>query len=212
MATRREYKKNKKKTPRITMTTEDKIKCLVRVLRDGKLAVIPTDTVYGIVARALDENAVENLYNAKGRKPEKPFIIVISSLDQLSSFGVNLSVSDRKIINKLWPGPHTLIFDCDKNLEYLHRGTEKLAFRLPQNDFLINLVELTGPLVAPSANPEGFSISRDIEEATSYFKEKVDCYFNGGILEGEPSTIIDCSNNPPVVLRGNDQILSKLLN
>ncbi len=106
------------------------------------------------------------------------------------------------MIKKFWPGPVSLIFDCkSKKFEYLHRGKKSLAFRLPKPKWLRNLLEKTGPLVAPSANLAGKRPARTIREARKYFGLNVDFYFDAGKIEGKPSTIIDIRKREIKILR-----------
>lgn len=183
------------------------LKETIKILNKNGLAVIPTDTIYGIVTKALSIDAVERLYRVKGRRPEKPFIILISSEKDLSKFGVEISKKQEQIINNLWPGPFTIIFECDKKYLYLHRGTNTLAFRLPASKKLRDLILRTGPLVAPSANPEGKLPAKNIKEAMAYFGKDVDSYLDGGEIRGEPSTLIDLADKSPKVIRGDQSIL-----
>lgn len=183
---------------------------LIKTIHSGGLAVIPTDTIYGLVARALDEKSVNRVYAVKGRKPEKPFIILISDKKELGDFGVELTDEQVKLIERFWPGPVTLIFRCDQSLDYLHRGGNTLAFRLPNDKALTSLIEKSGPLIAPSANPEGASPALNINIAKKYFGSKVDSYYDNGDLVGEPSVIIDLSNDKPKVIRGDQSILQSL--
>jgi len=177
---------------------------LKKKILDGKIAIIPTDTIYGIVGSALNEDTVENIYEIKGRKPEKPFIVLISLLKDLSLFGVSLNQLQRKFLNRVWPGPVSVILPCaDKKFKYLNRGTKTLAFRIPNDKALINLLGKTGPLVAPSANPEGKEPAKNIKEAKSYFREKVDLYVDGGEIVSEPSALVDLAGQNPRVLRGS---------
>lgn len=194
----------------ITLNKKSKHHVLASTLKAGGLAVIPTDTIYGLVARALDKKAVNRVYAVKGRKPEKPFIILISDKKELGDFGVEPTEDQIKLIEHFWPGPVTLIFRCHQSLDYLHRGGNTLAFRLPSDKALTILIEKTGPLIAPSANPEGSPPALNISIAKKYFGSQVDYYHSEGDLAGEPSTIIDLSHDEPKVIRGDQSILKSL--
>ena len=169
---------------------------LVKVLLGGGVAVIPTDTLYGVVGRALDTKTVERIYQIKNRVPDKPLIILIGSEEELKKFSINLSSKQKEILKKYWPGPVSIIFDCnDSKFEYLHRGTKTLAFRIPNERELRDLLMATGPLVVPSANPEGMPPAENIPEAKYYFKEKVDLYVDGGERSGKASRLIMLSGD-----------------
>lgn len=178
-------------------------------LRNGGIAVIPTDTIYGVVARAEDKAAVERVYEVKGRTPEKPCIILISKEADINIFCTGITEKQKRALHKYWPGPVSIIFSIGdqlarwKELEYLHRGTGTLSFRFPRYKKLTELIEQTGPLIAPSANPEGHIPAKNIAEAKSYFGDSVDCYMDGGELAGSSSALIRVKDNGEIeVLRG----------
>lgn len=171
-------------------------------LKNGGVGVIPTDTIYGLVGQALNKPTVERIYKLKKRSSEKPFIILISSINDLEKFNISLSDDTRKILKKVWPGEVSVVLDCtNESFEYLHRGTKTLAFRLPNNKFLKDLTREVGPLVAPSANLEGYPNARNIYEAEKYFGDQVDFYLDEGEKISEPSTLIKITNGDVEILR-----------
>lgn len=171
------------------------------ILQNGGIGIIATDTLYGIVGQALKRDTVERIYEVKKRTPTKPFIILISSVDDLELFDITLSKSIREKIQVYWPGPVSIILDCpNPRFEYLHRGTNTLAFRLPAKEGLRKLLSGTGPLVAPSANPEGLAPARTIEEAKVYFGDSVDFYLEGSV-NMQPSKIIQITDRGEEVIR-----------
>ena len=106
------------------------------------------------------------------------------------------------ILKRLWPGKVSAVLPCsDEQWAYLHRGTGTVAFRLPDDAGLRALLRETGPLVAPSANPQGEPPAKTIEDAEGYFGDTVDFYVDGGLLDGEPSTLVKIENGNIVVLR-----------
>ena len=164
---------------------------IVSILSGGGVAVIPTDTIYGLVGQALNPVTVERIYGIKKRAPEKPCIILVSDILELSCFAVTLSEIQKEKIKEYWPGPVSVIVDIeDTNFEYLDRGTGTLAFRLPGREDLVEIIKQTGPLIAPSANPEGMTPAGNISEARAYFGEAVDAYLDGGDISGKASKII----------------------
>ncbi|MEK9151283.1 MAG: L-threonylcarbamoyladenylate synthase [Patescibacteria group bacterium] len=163
---------------------------LIRFLREGQLAVIPTDTLYGIVCAARSREAVERLYRVRGRDVAKPCILLIDDISALEEFGIALSEADTKALEKVWPGKVSVVFDCpEKRFEYLHRGTKTLAFRIPDGQELRALIRKTGPLLAPSANQEGQPPARTVVEARNYFGDQVATYVDGDYRESLPSTV-----------------------
>jgi L-threonylcarbamoyladenylate synthase len=174
---------------------------IVDILKTGGIGVAATDTLYGIVGQALNHDTVERIYDVKKRTPSKPFIILISEVADLELFDITLSESMREKIRTYWPGPVSIVLDCaNPDLEYLHRGTNTLAFRLPAKEDLRKLLSATGPLVAPSANPEGMTPAVDIETAKKYFGSEVD-FYSEGTVSARPSTIIRITPSGEQILR-----------
>lgn len=175
---------------------------LARALQAGGVVVMPTDTIYGICASALNESAVERLYLIRKRTPTKPLIVLIADLADLERFKIVLSSFQRTFLEKHWPASLSVIVPCiDEQFAYLHRGTKTLAVRLPADERLRALIRSTGPLVAPSANPEGLTPAKTIAEARAYFKNEVAHYADGGVLEGQASTLVSIVDDKVAVLR-----------
>jgi L-threonylcarbamoyladenylate synthase len=117
-------------------------------------------------------------------------IVLISSLSDLNRFGIKVNQKGQRVLKKIWPGKISILLPCpQKRYQYLHRGTGYLAFRLPQKTWLRRLIKKTGPLVAPSANPEGLAPAQTAGEARKYFGQKISFYFSRGRLAGPPSTL-----------------------
>lgn len=170
---------------------------LVDAINSGKVAVMPTDTVYGVCARAADEKAVEKLYALKSRD-RKPGTVIAASIDQL----VDLGIKRRYLtaVQQYWPGPISI--EIPHNIEYLNQATGRQAFRIVADDKLANLLDQTGPLVTSSANLPGEPPANNIEEAKKYFGDKIDMYIDGGDLSDEkPSTLIRVVDDIVEVIR-----------
>ena len=177
---------------------------LINTLKADKVAVMPTDTIYGIVCRALNESAVKRIYDIRKRAPEKPCIILIGDLAELEGFSIKLSQAQKSKLKEYWPGPVSVILDClDDKFSYLHRGTKGLAFRIPAEPSLRNMLIHAGPLLAPSANTEGMPPAKNIIEAKNYFGATVDIYVDGGDITSEPSRIIQLNRV------GSDSVIRK---
>ncbi len=175
---------------------------IVNQIGNGSIAVIPTDTLYGIVTSINHPESVSKIYNIKNRNNTKPLIILISDIEQLKTLGIYPDTKALNEIDKLWPGPNSLIFPTNRNdLEYLHRGSNTLATRLPQPPELRRLIDKTGPLVAPSANPEGMPPAKNISEARNYFEDKVDLYVDGGEVDKPASRLLIWQNDCFHILR-----------
>ncbi len=159
------------------------------LLMRGSVGVLPTDTVYGVVARAQDAQAVERLYKLKHRE-HKPGTIVAASLAQLAALGLDMQ-SVQQVAN-FWPGPISVIVPViSPDLEYLHQGLGSLAVRVPDMLALQRTLEQTGPLLTSSANHPGEPVAHTVDEAMNYFGDAVDFYVDGGDLSAQqPSTIV----------------------
>lgn len=166
----------------------------------GSVGVIPTDTIYGLVARAADRSAVERLYALKNRD-DKPGTIIAASLKQLEELG--LKHRYLTAVEHLWPGALSVVIPCaEPALAYLHRGQLSLAVRIPEQPELQALLAKTGPLLTTSANHPGQTPANTIQEAQNYFGKKVDFYIDGGDLSGrEPSTVVRIVDDAIEILR-----------
>ena len=180
-----------------------------RILLEGGVGVLPTDTIYGIVGSALNEKTVARIYKLRRRNPLKPMIILIGSLSDLRLFDISLSPAEKKILKKIWPNKVSVILKMSDTrhatsdkFKYLHRGINTLAFRLPKPYWLKRLLAITGPLVAPSANWEGKPPATTIREAKKYFGKKIDFYIDAGRLVSPPSTLVEIKKGKLIVLRG----------
>lgn len=165
----------------------DDFKKITQVLADGGVAVVRTDTIYGIIARASKKRAVEKVYEVKHRDPSKQCIILIpgsGSVREHSATIAKYSAPDQP--------PTSVVVPVTNEHEWLLRGGDSLAYRVVRDEFLKKVVQAVGPVIAPSANPEGLPPARTIEEAKAYFGDQVDVYIDGGeVLEDvQPSRII----------------------
>ena len=168
------------------------IEKVISILKNGGVGVLPTDTLYGLVGSALQPETVERIIELKNRPEDKKFIILIGREKDLELFGVHLTDFQQEAIKKYWPGPVSLILSTKDG---------NLAFRLPAKEDLRELLQQTGPLIAPSANPSGASPATSIEEAKKYFGDKVDFYIDAGELTGQPSKLIDLTGEGEVIIR-----------
>lgn len=163
----------------MTMMLDQLDQVTVDCLCSGGVVVMPTDTLYGIVASADNQQAVERVYQIKGRDGGKPPIVLISSLDQLYD---QPSDDHQKLLDQSWPGPVSVILPSAAAPDWITRGSGSVAYRLPAHAELRALIDRTGPLIAPSANLQGQPPAMSAEAAREYFGEAVDIYVDGGEL------------------------------
>lgn len=176
---------------------------IVKLLQQGKIGVMPTDTIYGLVGSALNPQVVEEIYLLRKRDANKPMIILISSVEDLLDFDIVLTSKQKDFLNKIWPNPVSVVLVCPfERFFYLHRGKKSLAFRIPNNKNLLEILQKAGPLVAPSANIEKEKPAEDINAAKRYFADQVSFYIDGGQLKSKPSTVIQLyEDGTKIVLR-----------
>lgn len=161
---------------------------VISVLNNGGIVVLRTDTIYGILARAEDQAAVERIYALKGRQAHKPFIQLITEPEQ--AFGnTDLLV---QYAEEYRDRPTSIIVETPDAPQHLVRDGTSIGYRFEREGLLHDVIEQTGPLVAPSANPEGLPTARTIAEAKAYFGDKVDLYIDGGEVPAgaAPSRIV----------------------
>lgn len=169
------------------------------LLSDGKVGVIPTDTVYGVVCRAGDKQAVNRLYKLKNRT-DKPGTLIAASIDQLIQLGIPARYL--KPLERFWPGAVSIVVPTAPGLAYLDLGKFALAMRISADPILNMLINVAGPLLSTSANLPGESTANTIQAAQDIFGERVDFYVDGGDLsDRNPSTIIRVIDDAVEVLR-----------
>lgn len=173
---------------------------VAEILRDGGVGVIPTDTIYGIVASVLSRRAVERVYRLRRRDPKKPSIILISNVGDLRALGIRPTPAQKRMLGRIWPGRFSVVFRT-RAASFLDRGTGTLAVRLPQSVSLRRFLNRTGPLIAPSANFEGRPPAATVRAARRYFGDRVDLYVDKGTQNGAPSTLVAFSGRRFRVLR-----------
>ena len=178
-----------------------------KLLTAKTIGVIPTDTVYGVVGRTADQDAVSRLYALKDRDG-KPGTIIAASIDQLVELG--LKYRYLKAVEQYWPGAISVIIPCGPELQYLHQGKFSLAVRIPKHPKLQKLLVETGPLLTSSANHPQQATAHTVQEAKDYFHDEVDFYVNGGDLtDHQPSTIIRIVDDAIEVIREGAVIIDQ---
>lgn len=161
----------------------------ISTLKNGQLIIAKTDTIYGILAAANSEKAVERLYEVKRRPLDKPVIILVADIDDIPDLTPSIKRKYQEISENR---PTTIITKVSPNfLPHLPRNGGTLAFRVVPESPLAELIRTVGLLVAPSANPSGEEPAKNITEAISYFHESVSIYVDSGeVVNAQPSQII----------------------
>lgn len=174
-----------------------------KVIRNGGTVAFPTETVYGLGANALDDEAVMKIFIAKGRPQDNPLIIHVST-KEISELVKDVPEVAQKIIDKFWPGPLTVILekkDIIPNVTSANLNT--IGIRMPNSEIALKLIELAErPIAAPSANISGRPSPTEVERCVEDLNGRVDYIIGGESSDiGVESTIVDCTVNPPLVLR-----------
>lgn len=174
------------------------------VLRNGGLVAFPTETVYGLGGNALDEKAAGKIYAAKGRPSDNPLIAHISCMEELEPLVREVSTAGKRLAERFWPGPLTLVFPKSEKVPYgTTGGLETLAVRMPSDPVANRLIRLAGiPVAAPSANTSGRPSPTTAEHVWQDLAGKIEMIVDGGPVGiGLESTIVDISGDEPVILR-----------
>ncbi|MGI8627393.1 MAG: L-threonylcarbamoyladenylate synthase [Geodermatophilaceae bacterium] len=181
----------------------DGIAAAATAIRAGKLIILPTDTVYGIAADAFTPRAITGLLAAKGRGRAMPVPVLIADVDTLEGVSTNLSSTARLLTRACWPGGLSVIVEHPPSLAWdLGDAKGTVAVRVPDDDLARDLLRETGPLGVSSANRSGRPPARTADDAIEQLGAVVAVVLDDGPrAEGEPSTIVDCTADPPRVLR-----------
>lgn len=175
-----------------------------QVLKSGGLVAFPTETVYGLGANALDENAVENIYKAKGRPADNPLIVHIADTEAVGGLTASVPEVAPMLMDAFWPGPLTLVMPKSALIpSIITGGLDTVGIRMPSNPIALALIKKAGlPLAAPSANSSGRPSPTLAKHVIEDLSGKVDIIIDGGSTKvGVESTVLDITVNPPMILR-----------
>ena len=174
------------------------------ILKQGGLVAFPTETVYGLGANALDEEAARKTYAAKGRPSDNPLIVHIADVEALSAIVETIPEKAKRVMAKFWPGPLTLIFH-KKDIVPLGTtgGLQTVAVRMPEDEIARGLIRAAGGYVsAPSANTSGRPSPSTAQHVADDMDGKIEMIIDGGSVEiGVESSILDMTVDPPMILR-----------
>ena len=176
----------------------------VEVIKMGGIVIAPTDTVYGIIADALNEKAVEKIYEIKKRKKSNPLSILVSNKDMLKKVVKKVSFEEEKIIDKFFPGAITLIFEKNEQIpDIVTSGLDTVGIRMPNDKFLLKAIELLGsPIVATSLNLAGEESKTNLDNISQEILNNVDYVIdNGNTKIGVASTVAKIDGKKIEILR-----------
>ena len=174
------------------------------ILKGGGLVAFPTETVYGLGANALDKEAVKKIFEAKGRPQDNPLIVHISDFDEIDPLVLEIPEISKVLMKKFWPGPMTIILKKSTLIPYeTSAGLDSVGIRMPSNQVARQIIKAAGvPIAAPSANISGRPSPTDVESCIEDLSGKIEMIVGGEKCPvGVESTVVDCTINPPCVLR-----------
>lgn len=174
------------------------------IINNGGLVAFPTETVYGLGADGLNENAVKKIYEAKGRPSDNPLILHIQDISEIEPLTIEINSTAKKLMDTFWPGPMTLVFKKSAIVPpVISGGLDTVAIRLPENKVARELIRLSKtPIAAPSANTSGKPSPTKASHVFEDLNGRIDMIIDGGSCDiGLESTVIDVTTLSPVILR-----------
>ncbi|MBP2031303.1 L-threonylcarbamoyladenylate synthase [Methanohalophilus levihalophilus] len=178
-----------------------------KIIRKGGLVAFPTETVYGLGADALNPDAVQKIFDAKGRPADNPLIVHVAKKEQFSQLAEEITPTAQKLMEHFCPGPLTLILKKKKNVpDITTAGLDSVAIRLPSNEIALELISAAGtPIAAPSANRSGSPSPTSASHVMNDLEGRIDAIIDGGSTEiGIESTVVDARGKIPIILRPGD--------
>ena len=196
----------------VLKATQNNIIKAAQIVKQGGLAVYPTETVYGLGCDPFNVEAVKRLMDVKGER-KKPLPILAAALDDADKIA-SISSNGKKLASKFWPGQLTMVFPKKPALpDVVTLGWDSVGVRIPDNVVALSLIRLSGGLlVGSSANQTGEAPARAVQEMSGELKELVDVVLDGGVaVQGMPSTVADLTQEKPRILREGPVSLEELL-
>jgi L-threonylcarbamoyladenylate synthase len=178
------------------------ISIALEVLQRDGIVAIPTDTVYGLAVRASSSNAIDRLYQVKGRDLTKAIPILLPDVESLTQVALKPIPAARRLAAGFWPGPLTLVLFGHPNLPPNLSSDKTIGVRVPDHPVALKLLSAAGPLAVTSANPSGLSPSRLPSEVLHSLRGKIELIMDAGETPGgQPSTVVNCTGSYPDILR-----------
>ena len=191
----------------------ENLSAAVQVLKGGDVIVFPTETLYGLGADALNDAAVEKVFQLKGRDPRNPIPVLVADQEMLHTLVTKIPTVAQKLMDRYWPGPLTLVLPGRKNIpKPLCNPTGGVAVRISSQPIAALLIKGLGrPLTATSANPSGKEPARTLHEAKTYFADRVELFVDGGTLTSKSgSTVVEVIEDNVKVVREGEISASEL--
>lgn len=185
---------------------------LAAILASGGALVLPTETVYGLFAQALDEEAVNRVYALKNRPRDKALNLNVAKLETILQYSKNQPAYLDKLYQAFLPGPLTIILEANDQVPaWINSGLTTIGFRVPKHPVTLDLIAQTGPLIGPSANLSGQASGTRFEQIMADFDGQVEGVADDAAITGLDSTILDLSGSKARILRQGAITQSDLL-
>jgi len=183
----------------------------VRTLNEGGLVAFPTDTVYGLGALISQQEAIDQLYVVKGRETSKAIAVLVGDPLAAAQVAGEMNELARNLSRIFWPGPLTLVLPANPGLPANLSSTLNIGVRMPDHPLALQLLRLSGPLAVTSANLSGMPDSRTAQQVYDQLGGRIPLIIDGGDTPGgDPSTVVDCSENELIILREGPLSLDQL--
>lgn len=185
-------------------SNRENINLIKETIQSGELIAFPTETVYGLGADGLNEEAVKKIFQVKGRPQDNPLILHIENMEMLKELVEGDLSKAKDLIDKFWPGPLTLVLKKSKIVpEIITAGLDTVAIRMPNNEIALEIIKISNrPIAAPSANISGRPSPTDAKTCMEDLEGKIPLIIDGGnTLVGLESTVLDITGEVPTILR-----------
>lgn len=176
---------------------------IVEIINSSGLVISPTDTVYGIMGDALNKESIKNVYDVKRRDYKKPLILLMSSIDMIKEYTLDISEDEMNLMKKFYPGCMTLLLRRNSKVDdMICNNGEYVGVRIPDNKDLLSIIEKLGrPVFSTSCNISGNDVVRSVDEIDEEIISKVDYIYDGGYIDSVSSTVVRIDNGEVVILR-----------
>jgi L-threonylcarbamoyladenylate synthase len=200
------------KTERISSDHPNAIQYALDVLRNDGLVAFPTDTVYGLAAPVQNVKSIERLYVVKGRNNTQAIAVLLGSVDGLGKVTIDIPDSARKVAQRFWPGPLTLVLPRHPDLPDILAPLPTVGVRVPDHPVALALLKAAGPLAVTSANMSGDKNTMTAKQVMTQLKGRIHLILDGGRTPGGvPSTVVDCTTQEPQILREGPITLKEIM-
>lgn len=193
----------------------NKINKVAECIKNGGIAIFPTETVYGIGANAFEENAIRRIYKIKQRSLTNPISLLVSDFSMIESVARDITDVEYEIMRTFFPGPLTIILNKRKKVpDIVTAGGQTVGIRMPDGDIARKLVELSGvPIATTSANVSNHPNGTNYESIISDFQRKIDYFIDSGESKiGIPSTVVKVVDGKPKILREGSISKEEIMN